>query len=41
VILWEMIQAHKASGTPSRERSVLITKLQEARMWADEAQAQS
>ena len=41
VVLWEMIQAHQKSDKKSRERSLLITKLQEARMWADEAQAQS
>lgn len=41
VVLWEMIAAHQASDKKSRERSLLITKLQEARMWADEAQAQS
>jgi hypothetical protein len=41
VVLWELIEAHKRSGNPSRERSLLITKLQEARMWADEAMAQS
>ena len=41
VILWEMIKAHQASTNKSRERSLLITKLQEARMWADEALAQT
>lgn len=41
VVLWEMIQAHQKSPVKSRERSLLITKLQEARMWADEAMAQS
>lgn len=41
VVLWEMIQAHQNSASKSRERSLLITKLQEARMWAGEAQAQS
>lgn len=40
VILMEMIKAHRNSPNGSRERSLLITKLQEARMWADEAQAQ-
>jgi hypothetical protein len=40
VVLAELINAHKRSGNPSRERSLLITKLQEARMWADETQAQ-
>ena len=39
VILMEMITALR-KGPQSRERSVLITKLQEARMWAQEAQAQ-
>lgn len=40
VVLWELIEAHQNSGQKSRERSLLITKLQEARMWANEAQAQ-
>jgi len=40
VVLAEMIKAHQKSGQKSRERSLLITKLQEARMWADEAMAQ-
>jgi hypothetical protein len=39
-ILDELISAHKKSQSPSRERSLLITKLQEARMWLSEAQAQ-
>ena len=41
VILAEMIRAHQDSPSKSRERSLVITKLQEARMWADEALAQS
>ena len=41
VVLLEMIKAHQSSPQKSRERSLLITKLQEARMWADEAMAQS
>lgn len=41
VVLLEMIKAHQNSADRSRERSLLITKLQEARMWASEAQAQS
>lgn len=41
VILAEVIAVHKNSSSGSRERSLLITKLQEARMWADEALAQS
>ena len=40
VVLWELIQAHQKGDKKSRERSLLITKLQEARMWADEALAQ-
>jgi hypothetical protein len=39
-ILDELIFAHKKSQKPSRERSLVITKLQEARMWLLEAQAQ-
>lgn len=41
VILAEMIKAHQSSPDRSRERSLVVTKLQEARMWADEALAQS
>jgi hypothetical protein len=41
VVLLEMIKAHQGSPLKSRERSLLVTKLQEARMWADEAMAQS
>ena len=37
VILTEMVQALNA-GPKSRERSLVVTKLQEARMWASEAQ---
>lgn len=40
VVLAEMVKAHQNSPQKSRERSLLITKLQEARMWASEAQAQ-
>lgn len=40
VILDELIAAHKNSPARSRERSLVITKLQEARMWTLEAQAQ-
>lgn len=39
VILQEMMNALLA-GPKSRERALVITKLQEARMWADAAQAQ-
>lgn len=39
VILNELIKAWTASHQKSRERSVVITKLQEARMWVSEAQA--
>jgi hypothetical protein len=40
VILDELINAHKNSPHKGRERSLVITKLQEARMWLLEAQAQ-
>ena len=40
VILDELIRAHKASADKTRERSLVITKLQETRMWVLEAQAQ-
>jgi hypothetical protein len=39
-ILDELINAHKNSPHKGRERSLVITKLQEARMWLLEAQAQ-
>ena len=38
VILDELINAHKQSPFQGRERSLIITKLQEARMWTLEAQ---
>ena len=38
VICYEMIDALNA-GPKSRERSLVITKLQEATMWANQAQA--
>lgn len=38
VILDELIKAHK-EGRKSRERSLIITKLEEARMWTVQAQA--
>lgn len=38
-ILDELIAAHR-KAQPSRERALVITKLQEARMWTLEAQAQ-
>lgn len=40
VILAELINAHKNSSHKSRERSLVITKLEEAHMWAMAAQAQ-
>lgn len=36
-ILIELVKAHKASNKKSRERSLIITKLQEAEMWTLEA----
>ena len=36
-ILEEIIKAHQGSPKKSRQRSLLITKLEEARMWATEA----
>ena len=39
VILQEMITAQKKSAQRSRERSLVITKLEEAEMWALKAQA--
>lgn len=36
IVLDDLITAHRAAK-PSRERSLLITKLQEARMWCREA----
>jgi hypothetical protein len=38
IILDGLIEAHK-NGRKTRERSLVITKLQEARMWVLEAQA--
>lgn len=38
VILDELITAHNKSVQRSRARSLVITKLEEARMWANEAQ---
>lgn len=38
VILDGLINAHR-NGRKSRERSLLLTKLEEARMWAYQAQA--
>jgi hypothetical protein len=38
-ILDELIAAHRKAPS-SRERALVITKLQEARMWTLEAQAQ-
>jgi hypothetical protein len=40
VILDALIEAHKECPARSRERSLIVTKLQEARMWTLEAQAQ-
>lgn len=39
VILKDMIAAQKKSQKRSRERSLVITKLEEAEMWALQAQA--
>jgi hypothetical protein len=41
VILNELIKAHGESANRSRERSLVVTKLLEARMWVQEAQAQA
>jgi hypothetical protein len=37
VILRELVAAHKASTQRSRGRSLLVTKLEEAEMWAVKA----